>query len=490
MTNDRKSEQEPWDEEAALDEDDRPTQVVPPPEDPVRRAAEAGGGGDERAAAAQAQAAALESTEDAPSLAEGAPSRSAADHEGTPPEAASVLTAARASSEGAADAPAIEATGRRESDERETPVAGAVGREHGPEAGSIEDAVTTLIARDERLAESEPVEAVTRFIAEPPSPTTHPELKLASPRRSLTALQLVDADEAGEPPEQLEIAVPPTLPPAARERGEELPSMMLGAPISTRGDITQRVTTIPKTHPLANSIAPGGSLVSTPPAPVKRRSRGYAVAAAVALLGLAAGTSRLLESRGEHHAASGLPRQASSAESASEPRTPPAQDRAPPSESPSGEASRGGPSEQAQPSASAVSATAEKAARNGMSAADREALRVAVGHVQMRPRSDKTDRFRFDDGSKQAAAKQEPERAAVIAAMNRLSEPLRRCVGDEHGVADVTLTVRAPGVVSHALVEGKFAGSEKGSCIARTLRSAKLPRLAKSLVRIEYPFQL
>jgi hypothetical protein len=71
-----------------------------------------------------------------------------------------------------------------------------------------------------------------------------------------------------------------------------------------------------------------------------------------------------------------------------------------------------------------------------------------------------------------------------------MTERLRDCVGDEHGVADVTLTVRAPGVVSHALVEGSFAGSEKGSCIARAMRTAKLPRFGEPVSRIEYPFHL
>jgi hypothetical protein len=74
--------------------------------------------------------------------------------------------------------------------------------------------------------------------------------------------------------------------------------------------------------------------------------------------------------------------------------------------------------------------------------------------------------------------------------MNALTPELRACVGDQHGVADVTLTVRAAGVVSHALVEGPFAGSSEGSCIARALRTVKLPASSYAVSHVEYPIQL
>jgi hypothetical protein len=111
-------------------------------------------------------------------------------------------------------------------------------------------------------------------------------------------------------------------------------------------------------------------------------------------------------------------------------------------------------------------------------------LRISVGGASLRPRQ--------AGGSETSAseAEQELERLQVIAAMNALTPQLRACVGEQHGVADVTLTVRSAGVVSHALVEGPFAGSSEGSCIARALRTVKLPASSYTVSHLEYPFQL
>jgi hypothetical protein len=268
-----------------------------------------------------------------------------------------------------------------------------------------------------------------------------------------------------------------------------------------RADQTERTGTIPLTHPLANSIAPGGSAVSTPPRP--RKSSRWQVALGVAALLAIGFGSRYLQSRGEHHAASGLPgdaqeedvisrrdeaaraseqellaRQAAEAEAA---RRAEADHQAELARQAEGQrvadedAARAKRAdlearERAEQETKAAEASAKKA----------KAMRVAMGGVRM---IDRDPAAEAEDGSG-------PDRAKVVAAMNAMTEQLKGCVGDEHGVADVTLTVRAPGVVSHALVEGAFADSPQGTCIAKALRTAKLPAFADPVTRIEYPFQL
>jgi hypothetical protein len=122
-------------------------------------------------------------------------------------------------------------------------------------------------------------------------------------------------------------------------------------------------------------------------------------------------------------------------------------------------------------------------------------LRVSVGGASLKPRpagrvTDLRSHAEEPRASTDAPAPQALDRERVVAVMNALTPKLRACVGDQHGVVDVTLTVRAPGVVSHALVEGPFAGSEQGTCIARTLRTARLPASPHAVSRVEYPFQL
>jgi hypothetical protein len=261
------------------------------------------------------------------------------------------------------------------------------------------------------------------------------------------------------------------------------------------------------THPLANSIAPGGSPVSTPPAPAKRPLRSQLALAALALLMLGAGASGFLQSRGEHHAASGrrgddqddVEQQAREAELARRDNGSAEETRAVPSlRAPLASealhlqhASRaiGDPLSARLPAPSVPEAKAPADAPSApVEASPPESrsprLRISVGGASLKPRP------RGRAGASGSEAPEELDRERVVAAMNALTPQLRACVGDRHGVADVTLTVRAAGVVSHALVEGPFAGSEQGTCIARTLRTARLPASPYAVSRVAYPFQL
>jgi hypothetical protein len=84
----------------------------------------------------------------------------------------------------------------------------------------------------------------------------------------------------------------------------------------------------------------------------------------------------------------------------------------------------------------------------------------------------------------------QPSRDQVVAAMNAVLPRLQECVGDKHGQANVTITVRAAGFVSYAIVGGTFVGTPEGSCIARVVKEAQFPPFAEPFIRITYPYQL
>jgi hypothetical protein len=344
----------------------------------------------------------------------------------------------------------------------------------------------------------EAIDSVARFISDPGLVTQNTGRDLDSPSRSLAALELLDGPEYGaEPTDMRAPPQPPPTPGSVRPSlDEDLPSIVLGSQMSTRADQTERTRAIPATHPLANSIAPGGSAVSTPPRP-RKSSRWQVTLGAAALLAIAFG-SIYLQSRGEHHAASGLPGEKDEEELAArreEPK-PTEQDliarqvaeadvaRQLEAEQQAAAARQAEAQrladEESRKQAQAQADAQERAAKASASEKKAKSMRIAVGGVRMLERAEAEA---VEDGAG-------PNRAKVVAAMNAMTEQLKGCVGEEHGVADVTLTVRAPGVVSHALVEGAFADSPQGSCIAKALRTAKLPPFEGAVTRIEYPFQL
>jgi hypothetical protein len=83
-----------------------------------------------------------------------------------------------------------------------------------------------------------------------------------------------------------------------------------------------------------------------------------------------------------------------------------------------------------------------------------------------------------------------PSRDQVASSLDAVAGQLQKCVGDRHGVAEVTVTVRPAGFVSYAVVSGEYAGTSEGSCIARAVRAAKFPAFTDPTLRVTYPFQL
>lgn len=81
----------------------------------------------------------------------------------------------------------------------------------------------------------------------------------------------------------------------------------------------------------------------------------------------------------------------------------------------------------------------------------------------------------------------QPTREEVIAAMQRVAPAVGACFGNAHGKVQVAVTVLGTtGRVTTAKVKGQ--SGRVGSCIARAVRHARLPKFLKRKLAISYPF--
>lgn len=89
-----------------------------------------------------------------------------------------------------------------------------------------------------------------------------------------------------------------------------------------------------------------------------------------------------------------------------------------------------------------------------------------------------------------AALPATPGRQDVLQAMKRVEPAVRACRQERSGVAQVRITVASSGRVRNAIVQGLFAGTPEGSCIARAVRRARFPAFREDSFTITYPFRL
>ena len=80
-----------------------------------------------------------------------------------------------------------------------------------------------------------------------------------------------------------------------------------------------------------------------------------------------------------------------------------------------------------------------------------------------------------------------PSREQVSAGFEGVRAQLAQCAAGQQGVAQLAVTIANTGRISHALIEGKFAGTPEGSCMARAVRSARFPRFAQATLKVSYP---
>lgn len=84
-----------------------------------------------------------------------------------------------------------------------------------------------------------------------------------------------------------------------------------------------------------------------------------------------------------------------------------------------------------------------------------------------------------------------PTRDEVRSAMAALAPAITACAAGEHGLASTAITFDgATGRARSALVNGDFAGTAAGSCMARALRGASLEPFAQETFTVQFPFAL
>jgi len=84
-----------------------------------------------------------------------------------------------------------------------------------------------------------------------------------------------------------------------------------------------------------------------------------------------------------------------------------------------------------------------------------------------------------------------PDRAAVLSAMGSVRAAVAACAAGRGGVVTVRVTFAgSTGRVTTAVIEGAFAGTAEGSCMARAIRAARVPRFAQPTASVSFPFQI
>jgi len=83
-----------------------------------------------------------------------------------------------------------------------------------------------------------------------------------------------------------------------------------------------------------------------------------------------------------------------------------------------------------------------------------------------------------------------PTRAQVLQSLQSVEPRVRGCRETRGGIAQVRITVASSGRVRNAVVQGVFAGTPEGSCVARAVRRARFPKFKDESFSVTYPFRL
>jgi hypothetical protein len=85
---------------------------------------------------------------------------------------------------------------------------------------------------------------------------------------------------------------------------------------------------------------------------------------------------------------------------------------------------------------------------------------------------------------------QDLSRTQVQNGLESVRGQLQSCAAGAHGRTTANVTVSGAGRVTYVTIEGAFAGTPQGSCMARALRGAQFPQFATPQLRVRYPFAL
>jgi len=84
----------------------------------------------------------------------------------------------------------------------------------------------------------------------------------------------------------------------------------------------------------------------------------------------------------------------------------------------------------------------------------------------------------------------QPTRDQVKQSLQQIEPAVLACSAGAHGMVFANVTVASSGRVSHGTIEGAFAGTPQGSCMARALRTASFPEFSAQSFSVKYPFRL
>lgn len=123
------------------------------------------------------------------------------------------------------------------------------------------------------------------------------------------------------------------------------------------------------------------------------------------------------------------------------------------------------------------------------------ATRAAGGAAPPRRGGRETDHAEVDRrravGDSAAAGRATPEQSEVRSALESVRPAVAACAAGRRGVANIRVTFNgASGRVATVNVEGTFAGTPEGSCMARAVRAAHVGRFSDPTLVVLYPYAL
>ena len=89
-----------------------------------------------------------------------------------------------------------------------------------------------------------------------------------------------------------------------------------------------------------------------------------------------------------------------------------------------------------------------------------------------------------------AALPTQPSREEIKGVIETARAALQACAGNQHGTFKAHISITGAGRVASATIEGAFAGTPQGSCMARSLRGFVFPRFSNPTLQVTYPFRM
>lgn len=82
----------------------------------------------------------------------------------------------------------------------------------------------------------------------------------------------------------------------------------------------------------------------------------------------------------------------------------------------------------------------------------------------------------------------QPSRAQVQTGLEQVRGALASCADGRHGHVTANVTISGAGRATYSSIEGAFAGTPQGSCMARALRGAQFPPFTSAPLRVRYEY--